>query len=121
MREIRIGLEERLDVSFYQNPLFQWQQMKEIRLGLESGISVNKYALIGKSSADMRRLRLEYSDSEPEIEYTEEQMREIVMGLEAGIDVSVYSSPSLPAAMMHSMRKELAQQLSKPGKEGLVE
>ena len=35
MAEIRIGLEENLDVSIYAKKEFNWQQMVEIREGLE--------------------------------------------------------------------------------------
>ena len=34
IREIRLGLEEGLDVSLYAKINFGWQQMREIRFGL---------------------------------------------------------------------------------------
>lgn len=34
MKEIRLGLEENLDVSTYARPEYNWEKMEEIRLGL---------------------------------------------------------------------------------------
>lgn len=60
MREIRLGLENRLDVSIYQNPLYSWRQMHQIRLGLESNLPVEDYKSFMYTSKEMekRRLRL---------------------------------------------------------------
>ena len=44
MREIRLGLEEGLDVSKYANPNFTPLQMKEIIEGLKKGLDISKYA-----------------------------------------------------------------------------
>ena len=44
MREIRYGLEEKLDVSWYVNPKFYYEQMKEIRKGLHFEVNPNIYA-----------------------------------------------------------------------------
>jgi hypothetical protein len=43
MKEIRLGLENNLDVSVYANPEFDKDQMKEIRLGLENKLDVSVY------------------------------------------------------------------------------
>ena len=37
--EIKLGLEQNLDVSLYSNPEFTHDQMEEIRLGLEKGLN----------------------------------------------------------------------------------
>lgn len=34
MFEIRLGLEQGLDISIYAKPEFTWEQMKQIRLNL---------------------------------------------------------------------------------------
>ena len=44
MFEIRQGLEDGLDVSWYAKPEFDYQQMEQIRLGLEEGLDVSYYA-----------------------------------------------------------------------------
>ena len=43
MREIRLGMEENLDIKVYQDPIFSYWQMKEIRLGLKDGLDVSCY------------------------------------------------------------------------------
>ena len=35
MQEIRIGLQENLDVSIYANSEYSWNEMRQIRLKLE--------------------------------------------------------------------------------------
>ena len=51
------GLENRVDVTIYANPLFSWQQMKEIRVGLEDGLDVTPYRKFIYTAADMKRIR----------------------------------------------------------------
>lgn len=54
MREIRLGLEKRLDVKTYINDtrehlrdrIFTAEQMKVIREGLEEGIDVSRYTFV---------------------------------------------------------------------------
>lgn len=44
MEEIRLGLQDNLDVSWYANPIYDDNQMEEIRLGLKDNLDVSKYA-----------------------------------------------------------------------------
>ena len=44
MLEIRYGLEEELDVSWYAKPEFDWEQMRLIRGGIKEGIDPVIYA-----------------------------------------------------------------------------
>ena len=44
MAQIRLGLQKDLDISWYANKKFDWEQMDEIRLGLEANIDVSQYA-----------------------------------------------------------------------------
>lgn len=44
MSQIRQGLENGLDVSWYAKPEFDYKQMEQIRLGLEEGLDVSYYA-----------------------------------------------------------------------------
>lgn len=55
MREIRIGLENRVDVSQYKNHLYSAEQMKEIRLGLEEGLDVSYYKSPIFAARDMQK------------------------------------------------------------------
>ena len=44
MEEIRLGLEENLNVSIYAKSKFNNVQMEQIRLGLEANLDVSVYA-----------------------------------------------------------------------------
>ena len=55
--EIRIGLEQGLDVSWYAKPDFTWIQMEEIRLGLEANIDVSIYSYPGFTDGQMEQFR----------------------------------------------------------------
>ncbi len=67
-KEIRVGLLDGLDVSWYAKPEFNWRQMDEIRLGLIKGLDVSWYA---------------------RSEFDALQMMEIRDGLLEGLDVSM--------------------------------
>lgn len=82
MRQIRIGLMERLPAQIYAKAEFDWFQMEEIRLGLKSGVDVSRYALA-------------------QIPY--EKMRQLRKGLEAGINLQSYLK--LDAGIMRQLRK----------------
>ena len=43
-KQIRVGLEDNLNVSIYANPEFNIYQMNQIRLGLVDNLDVSKYA-----------------------------------------------------------------------------
>lgn len=59
MRELREGLKNGLDVGVYKNNLYDWNQMKEIRLGLQNGVDVNEYKSLVHTSQEMKAKRLE--------------------------------------------------------------
>ena len=82
MKQIRIGLENRLDVSIYAKPEFDDDQMWEIRFGLEKGLDVSIYA-------------------KPEFDWS--QMRQIRYGLEKGLDVSIYAKPEFDSKQMREI------------------
>lgn len=42
--EIKLGIEEGLDVSIYSNPEFNWLQMEQIRMGLKDKVDASVYA-----------------------------------------------------------------------------
>ena len=64
--QIKLGLENNVDVSIYANPKFNWRQMREIRYGLLNGIEVSIYL---------------------NPEFNRYQMQEIRNGLELILDV----------------------------------
>ena len=87
VEEIKLGLEEGLDVDVYVKKEFFALQMREIRLGLINDLPVEIYA---------------------KKEYDWFQMEEIRLGLEAGLDVSVYTYPLIPYDTMRQLRLALA-------------
>ncbi len=59
IKQIRIGLENNLDVSKYADPKYDADQMKQIRFGLFENLDVSKYADPKYNSIEMEQLRLE--------------------------------------------------------------
>ena len=69
--EIRLGIENGIDVSIYAKPEFYYRQMDVIYSGLEKNIDVSIYA---------------------NPEFTAEQMEQIRLGLQEGLNVSIYAN-----------------------------
>ena len=49
MKEIREGLEKNLDISFYANSKYNWEQMFHIKDGLEENLDVSIYDMLNQS------------------------------------------------------------------------
>ena len=90
MRQIRLGLEKSLDVTIYAKPKYSYEKMWQIREGLEQGLNVSVYA-------------------KPEFYWV--QMREIRLGLEHNIDVSDYTDPKFDDYQMNQIRLGLQDKL----------
>ena len=86
MREVRLGLEEGVDISPYAANEFDWLQREEIFEGLSHRLDVSMYA---------------YPD------FDSRQMREIRLGLESDIDVSRYAYPDCDWQEMREIRLSL--------------
>lgn len=73
MREIRLGLEHRINTRAYMNPWFDRNQMEQIRLGLEHGVDVSGYARLMFTASDMKkkRLALEHAVTDEEVKKSE--------------------------------------------------
>ena len=57
MREIRFGLVEKVDISVYAKSCFDAEQMWLIRTGMNEGIDVSKYAKSSISWQEMRKIK----------------------------------------------------------------
>lgn len=109
LQEILLGLKEGLDISFYENPEFDWYQMKEIREGLQRGLDVKLYA---NPKFDVDQMQLIQDGLEQGVdvqiyaktEFDSNQMFEILRGLHSKIDVSVYASPEFNSEQMAEIR-----------------
>ena len=58
MEQIRLGLEQGLDVSLYADEDYNWSQMEEIRLGLEDNLNVSEYIDSELEPFEMQEIRL---------------------------------------------------------------
>ena len=58
MYQIRIGMEDNLDVSVYADPNFDTAQMKELRLGLMKSLPVEMFAKPDIPAKKMHALKL---------------------------------------------------------------
>lgn len=56
-KEIRIGLEEGLDVSYYAKKSYRAKQMREMRISLEQGIDILNFTVGYPQVSEMRRKR----------------------------------------------------------------
>ncbi len=99
LKEIRLGLEEGVDVSRYASLEYGWEQMREIRLGLEARVNTAIY--------------------EKPL-YNSRQMREIRLGLQEGLDVSYYTSMVYSSREMR-MRRHAISSVVKNDAQGDVE
>ena len=58
MQEIRLGLQDNLDVSLYATIDFNIPQMEQIRKGLEDNLDISKYANPEIDYEEMKKIRL---------------------------------------------------------------
>lgn len=87
--EIKLGIENNVDIFIYAKKEFDRDQMREIRFGLASKLDVSIYA---NSCFDA------------------EQMWHIRRGIEEDIDVSKYAKPSIPWQEMKKIREQLIEE-----------
>ena len=57
LQQIKMGLEEGLDVSIYAKPEYNEWQMEQIRLGLKDHIDVGVYSFITIPADEMQHIR----------------------------------------------------------------
>lgn len=105
LQQIREGLEEGLDISWYADPKYYYSEMRYIRFGLEEGLDVSIYADPKFDDGQMYEIFVgllhgldvsTYADPK----FNNAQMRMIRYGLEDGIDVSQYADPKYTAGQM---------------------
>ena len=87
--EIKLGIENNVDIFIYAKKEFDRDQMREIRFGLVERVDVSVYA---KSCFDA------------------EQMWFIRRGINEGIDVSIYAKPSIPWQEMKEIKEQLIEE-----------
>ena len=87
--EIKLGIENKVDILVYAKKEFDRDQMREIRFGLVERVDVSVYA---KSCFDA------------------EQMWFIRRGINEGIDVSIYAKPSISWQKMKEIKEQLTEE-----------
>ena len=87
--EIKLGIENKVDILVYAKKEFDRDQMREIRFGLVEKVDISIFA---KSCFDA------------------EQMWFIRRGLNEGIDVSIYANPSIPWQQMKEIKEQLTEE-----------
>lgn len=96
MEIIRLGLEQKLDVSLYAQERFNVNQMWELFLTEQEGLPAKRLATV-----DPRRFPKFSGD------YTDEQMRELRLALEEDADLHKLDNPELSPDEMHSRRLDV--------------
>jgi hypothetical protein len=112
MEEMRLEMQQGIDMSSYREQGFDNQQLYQIRAGLVDGIDVSIYAKREYLADQMRELRkgLSKVNGVPIIffqdpQFDSLQMREIRKGLQAGIDISNYATLNVPYMKMRAIRQ----------------
>ena len=110
VEEIKLGLEDGLDIEPYEDKGFFALQMKEIRLGLMNEVPVELYARKDFDWFQMEEIRLGLEDklnvrlyAYPKVPF--DTMRQIRLALKEGINLSKYLS--LPAGTLRELRKSI--------------
>ncbi len=115
-QEIRLGIEEGLDVSIYSNSDFDWLQMEQIRMGLKDKVDASVYANPAYSYETMRQIRLSLYSAIDLISYlnrgfTDEALEEIRLALLNNLPIDTWLKDDMCAPQIHEIRIGLIEQL----------
>lgn len=86
-QEIRLGIEEGLNVSIYAKAEYNWLQMEQIRMGLKDKVDVSAYADPAYSYDTMKQIRLAFyssTDLTPYLDrgFIDDELEQIRLALE---------------------------------------
>ena len=76
LQQIKMGLEEGLDVSIYAKPEYNEWQMEQIRLGLKDHIDVGVYAFITIPADEMQHIREKLVYESGQLEIRDEEIKQ---------------------------------------------
>ncbi|MDE7157531.1 MAG: FapA family protein [Lachnospiraceae bacterium] len=115
-QEIKLGIEEGLDVSIYSNSDFNWLQMEQIRMGLKDKVDATIYANPAYSYETMRQIRLSLYSAMDLISYlnrgfTDEALEEIRLALLNKLPIDTWLKDDMCAPQIHEIRIGLFEQL----------
>ncbi|MDE7031011.1 MAG: FapA family protein [Lachnospiraceae bacterium] len=116
-QELKLGMEQGLDVSLYANPEFNWLQMEQIRLGLKDKLDVSVYTNPAYSYETMRQVRLAlYSDINlvPYIDrgFTDDDLEEIRLALLSQLPIDQWMWDGMCAPQIREIRIGLCEDLN---------
>lgn len=116
LQEIRLGVEEGLDVSLYSRPEFNWMQMEQIRMGLKDKVDVSAYADAAYSFETMKQIRLSLYSSTDITPYLargfeNDELEEIRTALEEGIPIDRWLTDDMYAQQIHEIRMGLYEEV----------
>ncbi len=120
--QVKIGLEQGLDVNIYAKPEFSDRQMYYIRSGLEQGLDVSWYAKPEFDSEQMKQIKLGLEKifessktvdvswyAKPDFDWR--QMSQVRLGLLGGLDVSWYAKSEFKRDQMEQIRLGLEKMI----------
>ena len=118
LRQIRLGLADKVDVSRYMDPKLSWIEMQEFRIELAHNMDLSEYRSQGFDVMQLREIRkglaagIDVSEFAQK-KYFADQMRQIRLGLMPEIDIPIvfYADPSFDSLQMREIRKGLMSQI----------
>lgn len=108
-QEIRLGLEEGLDVSIYSKPELNWMQMEQIRMGLKDKVNVSAYADSAYGYNTMKQIRLSFyssTDLTPYLDrgFESSELEQIRLALEEGLPLDQWLTDDMYSQQIHEIR-----------------
>lgn len=108
-QEIRLGMEEGLDVSIYSKPELNWMQMEQIRMGLKDKVNVSAYADSAYGYNTMKQIRLSFyssTDLTPYLDrgFESSELEQIRLALEEGLPLDQWLTDDMYSQQIHEIR-----------------
>lgn len=108
-QEIRLGMEEGLDVSIYSKPELNWMQMEQIRMGLKDKVNVSAYADSAYGYNTMKQIRLSFyssTDLTPYLNrgFESSELEQIRLALEEGLPLDQWLTDDMYSQQIHEIR-----------------
>ncbi|MCI8357035.1 MAG: DUF342 domain-containing protein [Lachnospiraceae bacterium] len=108
-QEIRLGMEEGLDVSIYSKPELNWMQMEQIRMGLKDKVNVSAYADSTYGYNTMKQIRLSFyssTDLTPYLDrgFESNELEQIRLALEEGLPLDQWLTDDMYSQQIHEIR-----------------
>lgn len=115
-QEIRLGMEEGLDVSIYSKPELNWMQMEQIRMGLKDKVNVSAYADSAYGYNTMKQIRLSFyssTDLTPYLNrgFESNELEQIRLALEENLPIDKWLTDDMYSQQIYEIRIGLYEEL----------